>query len=105
MTTEAVVDIGKLIHSKPGVKGGRPCLAGTGMSVHAVAGYHLQGLSAQQILEQFPHLDLARIHAGLAYYYANMAQIEADWAADKALFEESAAKYPNGWPPRARAIP
>jgi hypothetical protein len=67
------------------------------MTVHAVAIRHMQGMSAEQIIEQFPHLDLARIHAALAYYYANKTRIEADLEEDQRLAEELAAKYPNGW--------
>lgn len=97
MTARASVKIGRLIVSKPGVNGGHPCLAGTGMSVHAVAVRHMQGMDAAEILDQFPDLDLSRIYAALAYYYANKEQIEADLEAQRRLGEELAAKYPNGW--------
>jgi hypothetical protein len=67
------------------------------MSVHAVAVRHQEGMSAEQILDQFPDLDLSRIHAALAYYYANREQIEAELEAGRRLGEELAAKYPHGW--------
>jgi len=51
----------------------------------------------QSPLEEFPHLDLGRVHAALAYYYANKEQVEADMATDEALYNELAAKYPHGW--------
>ncbi len=104
MSATSAVDIGTLIVSRPGVNGGRPCLAGTGMSVHAVAVRHMRGLSAEQILEQFPDLDLARIHAALAYYFANKARIEADLEADRRLGEELARKYPPGWGPDTKPV-
>lgn len=96
MATSASVDIGKLIHRTPGVNSGRPCLAGTGMSVRAVAVRHMEGDSAERILEQFPHLDLARIYAALAYYYANQAEIDADLAAEEEFARKLRAKYPHG---------
>jgi uncharacterized protein (DUF433 family) len=99
MRAKAPVKIGRLIVSRPDIRGGRPCLAGTGMTVHAVAARHMQGMSAQQILEEFPDLDLGRIHAALAYYYANKAQIEADLRAERRLGEDLAAQYPHGWTP------
>lgn len=97
MSTQAPIDIGGLIFSRPDLHSGRACLSGTGMTVHAVAARHMRGLSAEKILDEFPHLDLARIHAALAYYFANRAQIEADLEADRNLGDELAAKYPHGW--------
>ena len=97
MTSNTPVDVATLIYSRPDLRGGRPCLAGTGMTVRAVAAYHIQGMSAEEILEEFPHLDLAHIHAALAYYYANKALIEADPEAERRLGEELAAAYPHGW--------
>ena len=99
MSARPPVKISRLLVSRPGIRGGRPCLAGTAMSVHAVAARHMQGMSAEQILDQFPDLDLGRIHAALAYYYANKEQIEADLEAERRLGEELAAKYPHGWGP------
>ncbi len=97
MTTRAPVDIGKLIVCKPGVKGGRPCLAGTGMMVRTVAVLHETGLSGEAILAEFPDLDLARIHAALAYYFANQAAIDADLEAERKLEDAMAKRFPNGW--------
>ena len=97
MRAKAPVQIGRLIVSRPDIHGGRPCLAGTGMTVHAVAARHLQGMSAQDILEQFPDLDLGRIHAALAYFYANRAQVEADLEVARRQGDQLAATYPHGW--------
>ena len=36
MTTETTVDIGSLIHTKPGLHQGRPCIEGTGMTIKRV---------------------------------------------------------------------
>lgn len=83
MSRKAPVSIGKLIVSRPGVQGGRPCLEGTRMPVHGIAARHLQGMSAEDILQQFPHLDLGRIHAALAYYHANKELIEAELEEDR----------------------
>jgi uncharacterized protein (DUF433 family) len=97
MAAKTVVDIGRLIVSKPGLHSGRPCLAGTGMTVHAVAGRYLAGLSAEQILDDVSDVDLARIHAALAYYHANKQRIDADLEADRRLYDGLAAKYAAGW--------
>lgn len=101
--SNTATDIGQLIVSRPGVKGGRPCIAGSGMMVRTVAVLHnSHGLSPQEIIDEYPglDLDLARVHAALAYYYANQVQIDADLERERRLGEKLAAKYPRGWPPR-----
>lgn len=73
---------GSLLYRIDGYREGRLLLAGTRMPVHTIAGLHLQGLSPEQMLEEFPHLDLPRIYAALTYFLANrelvLAQMEAD---------------------------
>ncbi len=76
------VQIGTLIEQRPGVNGGRPCLAGTGTSVRQVAILYNQGASAEEIRRRYPQLDLARIHAALAHYFANRAAMDAELAAE-----------------------
>ena len=84
MATGASVDIGTLVYSDPEFRNGRPCIAGTGMSVHAVAARYLQGQTAEQIAADIPDIPLSHIHAALAYYLANREQIDADLAAEAA---------------------
>ena len=98
MGSSAPFDIGRLIVSDLRLHSGRPRLAGTGLTVHAVAIRHLAGMSAEQILDEFPHLDLGRIHAALAYYYANQAQIERELEADQKSNDELAAQHTR-WTP------
>jgi uncharacterized protein (DUF433 family) len=97
MASTAPVDIGTLIYSRPDLHSGRPCLAGTGMTVHAVAVLYKHGMSAEEIQADFPDLDISLFYAAITYYLANRAQIDADLEADEKLYEELAAKYPNGW--------
>ncbi|HLZ70600.1 MAG TPA: DUF433 domain-containing protein [Dehalococcoidia bacterium] len=97
MTTSTPVDIGTLIHSDPELHSGCACLAGTGMTVHAVADLYNQGMSAEQIQTEFPDLDLTLFYAAITYYLANRARIDADFAADEALYDELAARHPHGW--------
>jgi uncharacterized protein (DUF433 family) len=80
MTT--VVEIGTLIVQTPEVCGGRPRIAGTGVSVRRVAGWYRMGLEPEEIADELGHLTLAQVHAALAYYHANRAAIDADLAAD-----------------------
>lgn len=80
----AAIEIGRLIESKPEIRHGRPCLAGTGITVHRVAGWYKLGLSPEEIAENLGDVSLAQVHAALAYYHANQEQIEAELAADLA---------------------
>jgi uncharacterized protein (DUF433 family) len=80
----ATTEIGTLIERRPDVRGGRPTLAGTGVTVHRVAGWYKLGLTPEEIADTFGHLPLAHIHAALAYYHANREEIEAYLAEEDA---------------------
>lgn len=86
----ATIDIGELLESREGVWSGRPCLKGTRTTVHLIAALHLEGLTAEGILEEFPRASLAGVHAALAYYHAHKAEVDADMDADAAFGEEAA---------------
>ena len=74
------VDIGSLIQRSPEIRKGRPCVAGTGVTVLRIAGWHNLGLMPEEIAAKIQHLTLAQIHAALAYYHANRDEIDADVA-------------------------
>ena len=97
MASAPAVDIGTLIVTKPGFRGGRPCLRGTGMTVHAVASLYEQGLSAGEIQQEFEDLDLGLIHAALAFYLVNQGRVHSDWAADREREQTLQDEHPRGW--------
>ena len=78
-----VTDIGTLIVQTPGVRGARPHVAGTGVTVRRIVGLYKAGLSSEEIADEFGHLSLAQVYAALAYYHANRDEIEADLAAEE----------------------
>src|SRR6266699_4821191 len=82
-----VVDIGTLIERSPEIRQGRPCIAGTGVSVRRIAGWYNLGLTPEEIAAKIEHLTLAQIHAALAYYHANRDEIDSDIAAEEAATE------------------
>jgi len=82
-----VKDIGQLIDRSPKVRNGRPCIAGTGISVHRIVGWYKLGLTPEQIGDRIGHISLAQVHAALAYYHVNQAEIESDIAAEQAEAE------------------
>ena len=90
----APVDIGTLIERTPGVVGGRPRIAGRRLTVRNIAGMHNAGDPPEEILRQYPQLSLAEVHAALAYYYANQAEIDEDIAEEARFYDEMAKQYP-----------
>ena len=82
--THAVTDIGALIVRTPDICGGRPCIAGTGVSVRRIVGWYKLGLSPEEIAAQIPHLTCAQVYAALTYYHANQEVMEAEIAAEEA---------------------
>jgi uncharacterized protein (DUF433 family) len=89
--TQAPVSIDSLLYTTPGFRRGRPCLAGTGLTVHTIAALHLQGFSAEAICAEYPDLDPSLIYAALAYYFANREAIQRDLEADRELGARLAA--------------
>lgn len=88
-----VTDIGALIVRSPEVRGGRPHIAGTGITVHRIAGWYKLGHSPEEIAEQIDHLSLAQVYAALTYYHANREDIDADIADAEAAFD----RLENEW--------
>ena len=87
MTTATVTDIGTLIVRSPEIRGDRPRIAGTGVTVRRIVGWYQLGLSPEEIADRVGHLTLAQVHAALAYYHANREEIDADLAAEEAAAE------------------
>lgn len=84
----SAVEIGSLIDRDPKIRGGRPKIAGTGVTVMRIAGWYKMGQTPEEIAEGYGHLNLAQVHAALAYYHANAEEIEADLAEEEALAEQ-----------------
>ena len=82
-----ITDIGTLIVHSPHIRGGRPRIAGTGVTVRRIVGWYKLGLSPEEIADQIEHLTLAQVYAALAYYHANREEIETDLAAEEAEVE------------------
>lgn len=80
MTVEAPT-ISDLITKDPEMHGGRPVIAGTGVTVRTIAGLYKLGLNAEEITGELP-LQLVQVYAALAYYHLHTAEIEADIRAD-----------------------
>ena len=91
-----VTDIGTFITQTPGVCGGRPRIAGTGVSIRRVAGWYKMGRSPEEIADQYGHLNLAQVHAAIAYYHANRDEIDAELAEEEAEYDRLASAQKSG---------
>jgi uncharacterized protein (DUF433 family) len=93
------VEIGTLIERDPAVRGGRPKIAGTGITIRRIAGWYKMGMNAEEIVLEYPHLTLAQVHAAVAYYHANREEIETDIASEDAAtadWERQLRNSPTG---------
>lgn len=64
------------IESRPGVLGGKPCIAGQRIAVEHIAVWHERlGMSANEIAGEYD-LDLTDVYAALAYYFAHREEID-----------------------------
>jgi uncharacterized protein (DUF433 family) len=90
------IDIGTLVVSTPESSGGRPRIAGTRISIAQIAVGNKQGLSAEEILEEIPYLNLAQVYAALSYYHANRNKIEVDLATELAEYQLLEAEHRAG---------
>jgi uncharacterized protein (DUF433 family) len=61
------MDYSKIITIEPGKRGGKPCIRGTRMTVTDVLEYLAGGMSAEEILADFPDLTAEDIRACLAF--------------------------------------
>ena len=91
----AATDIGTLITRSEDIRGGRPRIAGTGITVRRIVVWHKMGHGPAEIAENFGYISLAQVYAALAYYHLNQDEIEADLAEEEAAtvaLEEQAGR-------------
>ena len=72
----------------PNICGGRLRIDGTGLTVNQIVTLYRQGLSAEQIVEQYPHRTLGEIYTALAWYHANKTEFDRELAEEAAVDEE-----------------
>ena len=80
------------IEQDPARCGGQPVVAGTRIRVATILTCYRQGMSVEEIVQQYAPLKPADVHDALAYAYDHIDQIELDLAAD----EEATVKAEHG---------
>jgi uncharacterized protein (DUF433 family) len=71
-----VSTIARYIESTPDVRGGKPRIAGRRITVADIAILYLRIGQPLEAISQEYELSLASVHAAMAYYYDNQAEIE-----------------------------
>ena len=94
MATAAVLtDIGKLIETDPQIRGGKPCIAGTGVSVHRISIWYNLGHPPEEIARRIGHINVGQVYAALTYYFANREMIDAEIAEEEAEGDRLEREY------------
>jgi uncharacterized protein (DUF433 family) len=75
------------ITKRPGVRGGKACIDQTRICVNNVVFPHREGKTPEQVLVEYPDLNLAQVHAALTYYYDHAGEIEAELAEEEGWAE------------------
>ena len=79
-----VIDISTLIESNPKIHEGCLIIAGTGVTIRRIVSWYKLGYSAEEIVDEIPHLSLAQVYAALTYYHTNQEAIELEIMAEAA---------------------
>jgi uncharacterized protein (DUF433 family) len=77
----------------PGICGGCLRIDGTRMTVNQIVALSKSGLTAAQIVEQYPQRTLEEIHTVLAWYYAHQAEFDKELAIEAAADEQARREY------------
>jgi uncharacterized protein (DUF433 family) len=64
------------IDATPGIRGGKPRIAGTRICVSDIVIWTEQGKSPDEIVSEYPHLTLADVYATLSFYHDHRAEID-----------------------------
>lgn len=70
------------IEKDPDRCGGRATITGTRIRVCTILTCYREGMTVEEIVQQYPYLRPADIHDALAYAYDHPDEIKADLAAD-----------------------
>jgi uncharacterized protein (DUF433 family) len=88
----------------PSVCGGRACIAGHRIRVLDIFVWNqMRGYSPDKIVEMFPGISLADVHAALAYYFDNRSEIDEEFASDERAAAELLSKHPSRIPGKLSA--
>lgn len=85
--------IDTLLSRSPNVCGGRIRIDGTRLTVHQIVTCCQQGLTPDEIADQYSRINLAQIYAALTYYHANRDEIDRELEVEVADFLRLANEF------------
>ena len=84
------------ISINPKIAGGQPVITGTRIKVMDIAvRYELMGMSADKIIDEYPHLKLEQIHDALSYYYEHKDMFDRKYREDQSFLNQLKKQYPS----------
>jgi uncharacterized protein (DUF433 family) len=91
------------IAKTPGICGGRACIVGHRIRVADIVAWHdKRGYCPDEIVEMFPGITLADVHAALAYALDHHDEIEADFRSSEQWSEWLKTNIPSKIPAKFR---
>lgn len=75
------------IEAHPDFAGGKPVVAGTRIRVQDIVAWTELGRSPDDIVNAYPHISLADVHAALAYYHDHRVEIDRQIGEDDEFIE------------------
>lgn len=92
-TIQPASDWSTMIVHTPGTCSGQARIDGTRIKVkHVFTWVEEMGMTPAQVVEEYPHLTRAQVHAALAYYWSHQEEIHAAMEAEDRLVAEMKAK-------------
>lgn len=85
-----------LIVTNPDVRGGKPCIGGTGLRVTDLVMAHLfHGRTPDQLAADY-EISLSQVYASLAYYYEHKSELDSDIREQIVAARNAKEKLTNG---------
>ena len=87
--------LSQYIESEEGVRSGKPCIAGTRITVADIATMYLRMAQSLEEISGTYKLPLPTVYAAMAFYYDNRPEIDRQTMEAEALIEVERAKQPS----------
>jgi uncharacterized protein (DUF433 family) len=89
------ITLNQHIEITPGVRGGKPRIAGTRMTVGDIATLYLKMGQSLDLIAGKYQLSLASVYAAIAYYYDHQNEIDQSIQNDEAFANTLQTHYPS----------